>query len=87
MMSMRFPVRSDLVASAVDERSMVAEDAGGSGRYLTDGVNLYRFLGAIASGMGEMVGVENCRSLDVMLVPIGELRARRMRGVVPTGGQ
>lgn len=52
-------------------------------RYLTDGVDLYRFLGEIAGGMGRMVGLENCRSLDVMLVPVGELRAGRLRAVVP----
>ena len=67
-----------------------AGDAGGgaeddAGSYLTDGVNLYRVLGAIPSGMGEMVGLENCRTLDVALVPVGELRARRMRVVVPSG--
>lgn len=70
----------DVARDARDPRAVADEDCG---RYLTDGVNLYRFLGAMASGMGEMVGLENCRSLDVMLVPIGELRARRMRTVVP----
>jgi hypothetical protein len=42
--------------------------------YLTDGTNLYRSLGVIAGGMGQMIGLENCRSLDVILVPIGEVR-------------
>ena len=60
-----------------------ADRAREAGRYLTDGVDLYRSLGAITSGMGEMVGLENCRSLDVVLLPIDELRARRMRAVSP----
>ncbi len=51
--------------------------------YLTDGVALYRFLGAAASGMGEMVELEECRSLAVAVVPIGDLRARRLRVVTP----
>ena len=71
----RAPARIDAVA--------VAEDAGRTGCYLTDGVNLYRSLGAIAAGMGQMVGLENCRSLDVVLLPIGELRTRGLRAVIP----
>jgi hypothetical protein len=50
---------------------------------LTDGVNLYRSLGAIAGRMGLVVGLENCRSLEVMLLPIGELRAQGLRIVIP----
>ncbi|HUO69459.1 MAG TPA: hypothetical protein VMU39_01675 [Solirubrobacteraceae bacterium] len=54
--------------------------------YLTDGVSLYRFLGAAAGGFGEMVELEDCSSLAVTVVPIGDLRARRMRVVTPAGG-
>jgi hypothetical protein len=61
----------------------VSEHARQPGRYLTDGVNLYRSLGAIASGMGQMVGLENCRSLEMMLLPIGEMPARGLRAVLP----
>ncbi len=50
-------------------------------RYLTDGVQLYRSLGSIASRAGELVGVENCRSLDIMLMPVDELRRRQFRAV------
>ena len=57
----------------------VAEHARQPGRYLTDGVNLYQSLGALASAMGQIVGLENCGSLDVMLLPIGELWARTAR--------
>lgn len=51
--------------------------------YLTDGVNLYRVLGAIAGGAAEMIGLENCRSLEVILYPLAELGARSLRPVVP----
>lgn len=51
--------------------------------YLTDGVSLYRFLGAAAGGLGEMIELEDCRSLAVAVVPIGDLRARRLRVVTP----
>jgi hypothetical protein len=51
--------------------------------YFTDGISLYRFLGAAAHGMGEMVELEDCRSLDVAVVPIGDLHARRLRVVIP----
>ena len=45
-------------------------------RYLTDGVELYRLLGAVAGGACELVGLENCRSLEIVLVPVAEFRDR-----------
>jgi hypothetical protein len=53
------------------------------GLYLTDGDSLYRFLGVAAGGLGEMVELEDCLSLIVTVVPIGDLRARRLRVVTP----
>jgi hypothetical protein len=47
-----------------------------SDRYLTDGVELYRLLGAVARGACELIGMENCRSLEIVLVPIAEFRDR-----------
>lgn len=70
----------------VADAGSVAQCLGITARYVTDGVNLYRFLGATASGMGMMVGLEDCRSLEVVLLPIGELHARRMRAVEPVPG-
>ncbi len=61
----------------------VAEPAEERSLYLTDGVSLYRFLGSAAGGMGEMVELEDCLSLAVTVVPIGDLRARRLRVVTP----
>jgi hypothetical protein len=45
-------------------------------RYLTDGVELYRLLGPVARGACELIGMENCRSLEIVLVPIAEFRDR-----------
>jgi len=65
----------------------VADVAGRAARYLTDGVDLYRFVGGIAGGTGEMVGLEDCRSLEVVLLSIEELRGRRLRAVTPASGE
>lgn len=51
------------------------------GTYLTDGHGLYRLLGAVTVGAGWIVGVENCRSLDVVFVSADDLRDRRLRSV------
>jgi len=56
----------------------------GLNRYLTDGIELYRLLGALTDGACAFVGVENCRSLQIMLIPVGELSAR-FRAVLPSG--
>jgi hypothetical protein len=53
--------------------------------YLTDGVNLYRFLGSIAGRADELVGIENCSSLDILLVSRDELRRGRFRTVPAVG--
>ena len=42
-----------------------------AGCYLTDGVTLLRYLGTVSSGMAEL---EDCRSLDLIWLPIGQLR-------------
>lgn len=64
----------------------IADHTGQAGRYLTDGIALYRFLGAVTSGLGEMVGLEDCRSLELVLLPIGELHAWRLRTVSTADG-
>jgi len=48
-----------------------------------DGINLHRCLGTLTGGIGQMVGREDCRSLEVVLLPMGDLRARRLRSVAP----
>jgi hypothetical protein len=66
-----------------DARRQADQEAHTS-RYLTDGVNLYRFLGCLVGRAGRLAGVENCRSLDIMLVPIEELRSQQLRAVFPS---
>jgi hypothetical protein len=62
--------------------TMAAERPPEVSRYLTDGLELYRFLGPVAHGAGEeLVAIENCRSLDVMLVPVGDLQGAQLRSV------
>jgi hypothetical protein len=60
-----------------------ADDAGA---YLTDEVFLYRVVGLVGSGTGEMVELEDCYGLDVVDVPVRDLHARRLRVVTPTRG-
>ncbi len=64
---------------------VIEDHVGQPSRYLTDGVNLYRYVGTIPSAVGHMVGLENCHSLDLALWPVAEMRALRLRGVTPTG--
>ena len=48
-----------------------------AGLYLTDEVFLYRVVG----GVDETVELEDCYGLDVVRVPVSDLRARRLRVV------
>jgi hypothetical protein len=49
-------------------------------RYLTDGAHLYRNLGPLDGAHG-MIGLEDCMSLDLMLVTSDELQGGDMRAV------
>jgi chorismate-pyruvate lyase len=51
--------------------------------YLTDEVFLYRVIGVVASADGELVELEDCMYLDVVRVPLADVRARRLRVVTP----
>jgi hypothetical protein len=62
---------------------VIRDYAGMPCRYLTDGVNLYRYVGTIPGSMGRMIGLENCHSLDLILWPIAELHTLRLRSVTP----
>lgn len=62
---------------------VVAGEITGANLYLTNGVFLYRVVGMAATGMGQMVELEDCYSLNVALVPIGALRAGGLRVVQP----
>ena len=53
-----------------------------AGLYLTDEVFLYRVVGALANAVA-VVELEDCYGLDVVPVPVSELRSRRFRVVTP----
>ena len=57
---------------------------GGTARSLTDGIKVYRGVAALRGTRGHaVVGVEDCRSLELILLPADELRALRLRPVCP----
>jgi len=72
-----FGIRSRRTACTRPPRS----DVGRVSRYLTDGVNLYRFVGWVDDSVDSMVALEDCRSLDVVLVSSAELTAGTLRAV------
>jgi hypothetical protein len=55
-----------------------------AGAYLTDGVFLYRVVGLVTGVGAEMVELEDCFFLDVVVVPLADVRARRLRVVTPS---
>jgi len=59
---------------------IVADPAASAGRYLTDGVNLYRYVGLIANG--DRHGLEDCRTLEVTLLTNSDLDALPLRPVI-----
>lgn len=60
-----------------------AGQVGGAGIYLTDEVFLYRVVRVVAGAAGEMVDLEDCFLLDIVRVPLGEVRARGLRMITP----
>ena len=59
---------------------IVADPAGSAGRYLTDGVNLYRYLGLTENG--NCHGLEDCRTLEVTVLTNRDLNALLLRPVI-----
>ena len=65
------------------------EDSGSPGRpaplrarYLTDGLNLYRIVGHVGRSVNDLlVELEDCRSLEILVVTVQELRRGRLRPV------
>lgn len=55
-------------------------DARCAGCYVTDGVHLYRLLEPLDEDADGLTGIEDCRSLEIVLVPTGDV-LRRMRPV------
>ena len=57
----------------------------GADVYLTNGAFLYRIVRVDLTGKSDAVELEDCYGLDVVSVSVDDLRARRLRVVVPTG--
>jgi hypothetical protein len=87
MMSWLSRVEGGSDPAVVREPTTADDYAAKPARYLTDGIGLYRSLGTIPTGVGQMVRLENCRSLGVVLLPLGELGAWRLRAVIPHGDE
>jgi hypothetical protein len=82
-MSRFFPAHSTGPHPVSEDTGEAHDHDAQTGGYLTDGVDLYRSLDAITLGPCQMIGLENCRSLDVVLIAVDELRRRRLRTVIP----
>jgi hypothetical protein len=66
-------------------RSGVRTEEGG-GRYFTDGVNLYRMVDDLGGSSGHaLVGLEDCRSFEVVLMAASEFRDLQLRKVRRAG--
>jgi len=55
--------------------------------YLTDGVNLYQYVGGVPQGTSELIALEDCRSLKLLLFSLDELRELGLRSVDPADGE
>ena len=55
--------------------------------YLTDGHKLYRYVGGVPHGTSEIVALEDCQSLKILLFSLNELRALDLRAVDPIAGE
>lgn len=75
--------------TSTDGRATAADSAAeitALGLYLTDEVFLFRVADASANDADEMIGLEDCYGLDVVQVPLNDLRVRQLRVVTPTPG-
>jgi len=59
-----------------------AAGRGPSGTYVTDGVNLYRHIVSFNPPGVRMVQLEDCMSLELLLVPAVEYRSWQVRPVI-----
>ena len=81
---MSFRARRVTPPLAADDVGNILEHWAPSGSpYLTNGINLYRYVGGVPSGTSELVALEECRSLKIQLFSLAELRALCLRAVAP----
>lgn len=74
---------SGLAPDAPAAANAVTRPVAQVGVYLTDEVFLYRVVDLLATRAGEVVELEDCYWLDIVRVPMNDLRARRLRVVTP----
>jgi hypothetical protein len=55
--------------------------------YLSDGVELYRYVGGVPHGSSELVALEDCRSLKLLLFTLEDLRGLGLRSVNRVAGE
>jgi hypothetical protein len=55
--------------------------------YLTDGVDLYRYVGRVPKGTDELIVLEDCMSLKIVWFSLEELRGLRLRSVYPAADE
>ena len=72
--------------ASTDSPARTTGHVDGPGVYLTDEVFLYRLAGFMTRGIAEIVELEDCYRLDVVRVPISDVRARGLRIVMPSAG-
>jgi hypothetical protein len=84
-MSMRFRTRGGQPPRGRDHDDTIFDhwEPSGSSPYVTDGVKLYRYLGGVPYQRGEIVALEDCESLKILLFSLDELRALGLRSVDP----
>jgi len=56
----------------------------GADGYVTDGTELYRVVDGFHRSPGAIVGLENCRSLELVLIAVEDYLALALRPVRPT---
>jgi hypothetical protein len=58
------------------------KDRASACRYFTDGANLYRLVGWLSRSLEDKLAeLEDCRSLDILLIPARELNCGRLQPV------
>ena len=81
-MSMPFRTGGGELPPARDDADKIFDHWEPSGTaYLTDGVNLFRYVGGVPNGRSELPALEHCRSLKILLFSLDELRALGSRSV------
>jgi hypothetical protein len=57
-----------------------------AGAYVTDGYHLFAILSVTSSHSEPMITYEDCRTLELLVCPLAELRKRRLELVRPAAG-